>query len=115
MEKVNFDGKRFGLLSNSKDGEVSTETTFEYKQNDGLVTAEYSGGKILHGRIIARQIANGNLKMVYNCLTADGELKSGKADAEVSIDNTGKVRLDLQWQWLDGDGETGRSTYLEID
>ena len=114
MEKVNFDGKKFGLLENSENGEVSSETIFEYSQNGDLVTAEYSGGSIRHGRIVAEQTENGDLEMVYNCLTNDGELKAGRADASVSFQN-GRVRLDLNWEWIGRDQSSGTSTYIEID
>ena len=46
MEKINLDGKKFGLLANSENGEVSTDTLFHYEQMGGLVTAEYRGGSI---------------------------------------------------------------------
>ncbi len=112
---MNLNGKTFGLLTNSENGEVSTETLFLYKQDGDLVTADYSGGSIKHGKIIAKQDENGNLEMVYNCLTNDEELKSGKAHAKVSINLNERVQLDLNWQWLDGDKSSGTSTYIEID
>ena len=114
MKNINFHGKTFALLANSENGEVSTETLFLYKQDGELVTADYSGGTIRHGKLIAKQNENGDLEMVYNCLINDGELKSGKAHAKVSINSNEKVQLDLDWEWLDGDRTTGTSTYIEL-
>jgi len=112
---MNFDGKTFGLLSNSEEGEVSTETLFHYKQEGDLVTADYSGGTIRHGKIIAKQNKRCDLEMVYNCLTNDGELRSGKAYAKVSINSGEKIQLDLDWKWLEGEREKGTSIYTEIE
>ncbi len=115
MEKINFDGKTFGLLANSENGEVSTETLFYYKQDDSLVTAEYHGGSIKCGKIIAKQNENNSLEMLYQCLTNEGELKAGSANVKVSINSDGKIQMNLDWQWLNGERSSGTSTYVEID
>ncbi len=115
IEKIDLTGKTFGLLTNSENGEVSTDTLFYYKQNDNLVTAEYHGGTIKYGKIIAKQNENNTLEMLYQCLTTDGELKAGSAYAKVSKNKEGKIQLDLNWQWLNGDKSSGTSIYLEVD
>ena len=115
MKSIDLNGKKFGLLANSENGEVSSETIFEYKQTGDLVTAEYCGGNIRYGKILARQNEAGNLEMTYHCLTNDGELKAGKALATVSINEQGKTQLDLDWKWIDGDESKGTSRYVEID
>ena len=51
--------------------------------------------------------------MLYQCLTIDNELKAGKAKAEVSLSETGKIRLKLNWEWLGDKNESGVSEYLE--
>lgn len=89
MKKINLDSKKFGLLANSENGEVSTETIFYYEQKGDLVTAEYQGGNIKYGKIIARQNENNDLEMLYQCLTSEGELKAGSAEAKVSINENG--------------------------
>lgn len=115
MGKINFNDKTFGLLANSENGKVSTETLFYYKQDGDLVTAEYKGGSIKYGKIIAKVIDEKNLKMLYQCLTIEGELKAGSADANVSINTKGKIQLDLNWQWLNDEKTSGTSTYIELD
>jgi hypothetical protein len=115
MGKINLDGRTFGLLANSENGEVSGETLFYYQQEDDLVSAEYYGGRIRSGKIIARQMANNDLQMLYQCLTFAGELKAGSARAKVSINGDNKIQLDLNWSWLNGDKTSGTSTYVEID
>lgn len=113
-EMINLDGKRFGLLANSENGEVSTETLFYYEQVGESVTAEYHGGSIKYGKIIAKFVDDENLEMLYQCLTDEGELRAGSANAKVSINSDYKIQMDLNWRWLNGDKTSGTSTYLEI-
>ena len=109
----NFNNKKFQLLENSENGETSPETTFYYKQDKNIVTAEYRGGTILYGIIIA-VLENDLLNMLYQCVTTSNELKAGKAVAKVSMVNK-KIKLSLDWQWLDDTGSKGKSEYIEID
>jgi hypothetical protein len=113
MNKFNFDNKRFALIQNSESGQVNPETVFEYKQQDNLVTADYYGGSIKYGKIIA-ELKNDELNMLYQCLTTDNQLKAGKALAKITMTNTGKMKLILNWEWLTGSNEKGNSEYVEI-
>lgn len=77
MNKYNFDNKRFAVIQNSESGQVNSETVFEYKQQDNLVTAEYFGGTIKYGKIIAN-LKEDELYMLYQCMTINNQLKAGK-------------------------------------
>lgn len=110
--EVDFNNKTFSLIDNSEKGKVNSDTIFTYKQEGNLVTADYYGGTIVYGKIIATY-ENGKLDMLYQCLTIDNELKAGKAKAEVSLSETGKIRLKLNWEWLGDKNESGVSEYLE--
>lgn len=114
MSKFNFDNKRFALIQNSESGQVNSETVFEYKQQDNLVTADYYGGTIKYGKIIA-DLKNDELNMLYQCLTTDNQLKAGKAIAKISLADTGKMKLSLNWEWLTNGSEKGNSEYIEIE
>lgn len=111
MKKFNFHNKAFSLINNSKNGESSNQTLFKYQQNDDLVTADYYGGNIRYGKIIA-QLKGTQLLMLYQCLTTNNELKAGKATANISINNEGKILLHLNWEWLEKN-EKGTSIYIE--
>lgn len=113
MNKYNFNNKKFALVDNSKNGEVSTDTIFEYKQDGDLVTADYAGGTVKYGKIIAH-LKNQELNMVYQCLTIENELKAGKAIATISTSEHNKIQLKLKWQWLTDDNDSGESEYIEI-
>lgn len=112
MSTFNFNNKRFSLVENSENGKVNSNTIFDYKQKDKLVTADYYGGSVIYGKIIA--IHNGDhLDMRYQCMTKELELKSGKAIGKIIPLENGKLRLDLDWEWLDGTKENGTSQYIE--
>jgi hypothetical protein len=112
MTKLNFNNKKFSLIENSEKGTVNSDTIFEFMQDKELVTAEYYGGSVKYGKIIA-VLNNYKLDMRYQCVTSDNQLKTGKAIAEVSISENGKIRLKLNWEWLDGKNENGISEYIE--
>ena len=112
MNKFNFNNKSFYLVENSKSGKVNSDTVFNYQQKENIVTADYYGGTIKYGKIIAT-LDNDILHMLYQCVTSENELKAGKAVAKVSFTNNGKISLKLNWQWLNGRKENGVSEYIE--
>jgi hypothetical protein len=89
------------------------ETFFEYKLQDNLVTADYFGGTIKYGKIIA-ELKEDELNMLYQCFTTDNQLKAGKAIAKISMTDKGKIKLNLNWEWLTNGNEKGVSEYIEI-
>ena len=111
MSQINLNNKTFVLLENSENGEVNSETQFDYKQEGTLVTANYSGGTVLKGSIIGQLIA-AELLMLYHCITSSNELKAGKAIAQVSTNSDGRIELHLKWEWLTSE-ESGESVYVE--
>ena len=59
---------------------------------------------------------NNTLEMLYNCSTTDNELKAGKATTIVSTNEFGKLKLFLDWRWLNQSIDTtGKSEYIEIE
>ena len=114
MKKFDFNNKRFALIQNSDNGQVNTETIFNYKQDDNLVTADYFGGSIKYGKIIA-ELKDDQLNMLYQCFTTDHQLKAGKALAQIELTENGKIKLSLNWQWLTDRNDKGISEYIEID
>lgn len=113
MKNVNFKNKTFLLIENSKNGKSNSNTIFKYQQDDNLVTADYFGGSIKYGKIIAN-LKDNKLHMLYQCLTIENELKAGKAIANISLNEEGKIKLILNWEWLDDKKKKGTSEYLEV-
>ncbi len=112
--KVIYDGKEFSSMGNSGTGEVSSETIFHYHQKDDLVWAEYKGGEIVFGTLVARCDDNGKLDMRYQHLNKNGELMTGKCVSTPEILEDGRIRLREKWQWTSGDESKGESIIEEI-
>lgn len=113
MNNINFNNKTFSLVENSANGKADSETIFNYRQEGNLVTADYQGGSVRYGKIIA-ELEGDKLHMLYQCMTIDNELKAGKAIAEISLNEKGRIKLKLHWEWLGDKKEKGISEYVEI-
>lgn len=113
MNKINYDNKTFVSVKNSETGEVSAETIFHYHQKDDFVWAEYSGGAIRFGNLIAKVTENDCLEMRYQHLNTKGELMTGKCFSTPEMLPDGRIRLFEQWQWTSGDLSSGTSIVEE--
>jgi hypothetical protein len=111
--EIDFNNKTFSLVENSANGKVGTDTVFKYKQDGNLVTADYFGGTIKYGKIIAN-LTGDRLDMLYQCMTDDNELKAGRATALISLAENRKMNLKLNWEWLGDNKESGTSEYVEL-
>ncbi len=114
MTEFDFNNKTFLLVQNTDNGQVNSETIFKYKQDGNLVTADYFGGSVKYGKIIA-DLQGDKLNMLYQCMTTENELKAGKAIADITLTDQGKIKLTLNWQWLTNENEKGQSEYIETN
>ena len=112
--RINYDKRVFKSVSNSESGEVSSETIFYYHQENDLVRAEYAGGEIVFGQLIATVSADGSLDMRYQHLNKKGELMTGKCVSTPETTSGGKIRLHEKWQWTSGDFSSGESVIEEV-
>lgn len=112
--KINYNGKKFRSVSNSPTGEVSSQTVFHYHQLGELVWAEYSGGEIVRGNLIATCDQQGVLDMRYHHVNIRGELMTGTCRSTPELLPDGRIRLHEKWQWTSGDRSTGESIVEEI-
>ena len=112
--KINYDKRIFKSVQNSETGEVSGDTIFVYSQEEDLVTAEYLGGEIVLGQLMARVLPDGSLDMRYQHFNTKGELMTGKCLSKPEILADGKIRLHEKWQWTCGDFSFGESIVEEI-
>ncbi len=115
MPEINYDNKTFASVENSATGEVSSATTFHYHQKDDLVWAEYAGGAIRFGNLIAKIVENDCLEMRYQHLNADGELMTGECVSTPEILADGRIRLREKWRWTSGDKSSGESIIEEAE
>ena len=111
---MNYHDKKFRLVSNTNNGETSKETLFHYKQVGNLLTAEYSGGKIICGHLVGLVDSVGNIEMSYHQVNDNNELMTGICVSKPEILSTGKIRLYESWEWTSGDKTKGQSIIEEI-
>lgn len=110
---IDYNGKIFRPLVNSPNGAVNTATRFEYTQVADLLTATYSGGGIRYGQMVGRVLDQGELDFLYQHLSDDGSLHSGRCQSRPEYLPDGRLRLHESWQWSTGDRSTGTSIVEE--
>jgi hypothetical protein len=111
---INYDNRIFRAVSNTANGETGMETLFHYQQEEGLVSATYSGGSIIFGHLIALVNEEGELDMHYHHLNDAGELRTGICHSIPQVLESGKIRLIEKWKWTNGDQSEGESIVEEI-
>lgn len=111
---MNYHGKSFRAVSNTANGETSAETIFHYRQVGNVLTAEYSGGRIVTGHLLGFVDEAGNLDFRYHQINTDGQLMTGQCQSVPERLLGGKIRLHETWQWTSGDQSAGTSVVEEI-
>ncbi len=111
---IDFDGRLFRSVANSPNGEVSGATLFRYRQHENRVWADYSGGGIEHGHLIAAVGDDGALDMRYHHISPGGALMTGTCRSRLEILPDGRYRLHEDWQWTSADTSRGASIVEEI-
>lgn len=110
---MNYNNKYFKPITNTENGETSSETVFHYKQTGRILSAEYKGGKILQGHLIGIVDDSGGIEMRYHQVNDKHELTTGICQSKPEILPNGKIRLHETWQWTSGDRSAGNSIIEE--
>lgn len=111
---IDYNGKVFSPVSSTDNGEVNGKTIFRYYQEEDMVRADYSGGCIKRGQLIAKVNNCGELDMRYQHINLKGELMTGKCISQPELMSDGRVRLKEKWEWTSGDFSKGESIIEEI-
>ena len=114
MSLFDLNDRVFVPVHNTVSGTVSNATRFTFKQSGPDITADYNGGDVVDGHILGTFTKEDTASLIYQCRTLGGELKSGEALAHFSVNQAGRICIDMQWQWLNGDHSSGTSHYEEI-
>lgn len=114
MSAINYNQKQFCTINNSDNGEVNNQTIFSYFQKGSLVWADYSGGGIITGHLIAIADPDGNLDMSYHHINDKNEIMTGICRSTPEVLNNGKLRLHEEWEWTCKDKSKGKSTIEEL-
>ncbi|MFT4771885.1 MAG: hypothetical protein ACJAZC_001368 [Cryomorphaceae bacterium] len=111
---LNYHNKKFHPISNSENGEVSSELIFHYRQEGNVLTCTYHGKNIVKGQLLGLVDDDGNIEMRYHQVNRNGDLMTGTCISVPEIMKNGKIRLHEKWQWTSGDGSKGESILEEI-
>ncbi|MGK0447333.1 MAG: hypothetical protein ACJA2M_001107 [Polaribacter sp.] len=111
---MNYNNKNFKPVSNSENGEVSSDMIFQYKQTGQILTCNYQGIKIMKGHLIGLVDDVGNINMRYHHINQNGELMTGTCNSRPELLKNGKFRLHEEWQWTSGSKSKGKSILEEI-
>ena len=111
---MNYNNRKFRPISNSNNGEVSSEMVFHYKQTNNILTCSYHGENIIEGHLIGLVDNEGNIEMSYHQINLKGELMTGVCVSTPEILANGKIRLFEKWQWTSGDQSKGESVLEEM-
>ena len=88
---MNYNNKSFKPISNTDNGETSSETIFKYIQTDDILTSEYSGGRIKKGHLIGIVDKDGCINMSYHQVNTDGKIMTGICKSTPEILENGKI------------------------
>lgn len=111
---ISYDNRTFRSISNSETGEVGGDTVFYYHHQGDVVWAEYSGGEIIRGTLIAKVLPDDSLDMRYHHINRKRELMTGVCRSIPELLPDGRIRLQETWQWTSGDLSSGTSVLEEI-
>src|SRR5687767_4346737 len=114
MDRINYDGRKFRVVQKASGGEVGRETIFHYHQSGDIVCAEYAGGEIRMGHLIAIADSAGRLDMRYHHVNSTGELMTGVCRSTPEVLADGRVRLFEKWHWTCGNRSSGESVLVEF-
>ncbi len=111
---MNYNGRKFKVISKSENSEVAGDTIFEYKQIGDVLTASYSGGEVKIGHLLGVVDSKGTINLRYHQINAKNELMTGKCISIPERLSNGKIRLHENWEWTSGDFSKGTSVIEEI-
>ena len=98
-----MDGRTFVGVTNSASGEVGDDTVFHYREHDGAVWAEYSGGSVVRGYLVGTRTGD-DLDFRYVHLSAGGTTASGRCTGRLQVLVDGRIRSHETWAWESRDG-----------
>lgn len=110
---ISFDKIKMRVVSTAESGEVNTETLFEFTQDDSIISAKYSGGKIQLGFLVGKIIGT-KVHFRYAQIDVEGRIDSGHSSCDVSQTTNGRIRLLEHFEWDSREG-VGINIFEEVD
>ena len=112
--KINYNNRKFRLISNSDNGEVSSEMNFHYHQKNNILTCQYKGENITIGHLLGIVNQDGSIDIRYHQINTKGKIMTGVCRSKPELSIKGKIRLHEKWHWTSGDKSEGISILEEV-
>lgn len=112
MAKINYNNRRFLMLSSSSG--APAETIFHYFQQDDVVWGHFEGGVVIYGNFVAKADGEGVLDLRYQYISIDGDICTGTSISTPEFLPDGRIRLQEDYQWTSSDHSRGHSVVEEI-
>jgi hypothetical protein len=109
---ISLDGRTLVGLANSTDGEVSSDTRFEFEQEGERIYAQYSGGDVVDGHLVGT-FDGGEWDIRYSQINSSRETASGHSVGTVELLEDGRIRVEDEWEWESQEG-SGESVLEEV-
>src|SRR6266404_3543973 len=106
-EPISLDEIKMNVVKTAENGVVNHETIFHFSQKDGIVSAEYQGGKISKGFLVGKLQNQNQLEFSYCQMQVDGKLDNGVSTCQLSKNENGKITLTEHFEWKSRPGEFG--------
>ncbi|MDB6081827.1 MAG: n-acetylglutamate synthase [Chlamydiia bacterium] len=113
-QAICLDKIQMNVVKTAASGVVNHETIFHFSQNNGIVSANYTGGKIQQGFLVGRFTTENELVFSYCQMQLDGKLDNGASKCVVSRNENGKVILTEHFEWASRPGEFGTNIFQEL-
>ncbi len=108
-----LDNKTFRIVLNEGPGaEVTGETTFHFRQQGAIVHADYWGGGVQFGKLLA-VLEGQTLRQSYIQVNREGQFNAGHSQVQVELTEAGKIRLLDSWEWESQEGR-GQAIIEEV-
>ena len=107
-----LDGLVLSPVADQAPGQVGTRTRFTYREREGRIWAEYTGGDVVRGHLVGTREGD-TLDFRYVQLKQDGTTSGGHCVSTVAELPDGRVRLDERWEWESQEG-SGTSVVEEL-
>jgi hypothetical protein len=111
---ISLDGIRMNVVETADNGVVNQDTIFYFSEKEGIVSAEYQGGKISKGFLVGRLSAHDQLEFSYCQMQIDGKLDNGESTCQLARNEYGKITLTEHFEWKSRPGEFGINVFQEL-
>lgn len=109
---ISLDGRTLVGVANGKDGEVSSDTRFEFTQEGERIYAHYSGGDVVDGHLVGT-FDGSEWDIRYSQINSSQETANGHSVGTVELLEDGRVRVEDAWEWESKNG-SGESILEEV-